>query len=281
MKKQIAKREGFFFTQAELAILIVAMIGLGFVLQAGIAGYTIEKLFPKTQQTTVIVVGQVPEALREMMLSEDFRQAGVVYTTELNPEFLVPGVLDRIDVAIVTGKQACGQATRKTLADFVRAGNSLIVFGDACTKDPEDAGINGWYGGPNELGPTMPARLSASEEGKTSVQVKDKFRILSADHPIFWGITNFNFDGKITLVQPNNAEVLAVFGSPNIEGPNAKPVYAMLEKRHASGGKAIYVAIEPNSLVLREGIGSRNLLLNLLLYAGQKEKKVQIDVRFP
>ncbi|MBI5225608.1 hypothetical protein HY994_00015 [Candidatus Micrarchaeota archaeon] len=208
--------------------------------------------------------GGIPYEIRHQSLgaliqSEDFRIAGIQYAADIKQEFLVPGVLDHFDVVMLYNATVCDRTVRQVLADFVEKGGQLVVFGDACTR-VVDSSQTGWSIGNNRFGEMMPAVF----QGVQDVDVK--LKIYAIDHPIFNGIKNSQVNGYVSLVKPSaNATVLAFLNSSDVESGNA--LYGILEKPFGKG-RVVYFAYDPFPGILLGG--SRNLLMNLLLYLDKK-----------
>ena len=199
------------------------------------------------------------QSLNNLIQSEDFRIAGIQYVADINPEFLVPGVLDGFDVVLLYNATVCDRTARQVLADFVEKGGKLVVFGDACTR-VVDSPQTGWSIGNNRFGEMMPAVFHGSRD------VFAKLKIYASGHPIFNGIANTYINGSVSWVQPSaNATVLAFLNSSDVESGNA--LYGILEKPYGKG-RVVYFAYDPFPSVGQGG--SRNILLNLLLYLGRR-----------
>ncbi len=199
------------------------------------------------------------KGLGALIQTEDFRIAGIQYVANLKAEFLVPGVLDHFDVVMLYNTTVCDRTARQVLADFVEKGGRLVVFGDACTR-VVDSSQTGWSIGTNRFGEMMPAVF----QGVRNVDVK--LKNYAIDHPIFNGIRNMQVNGSISLVQPlANVTILAFLNSSDVESGNA--LYGILEKPFGKG-RVVYFAYDPFPGILLGG--SRNEILNLLLYLGRR-----------
>ncbi|MBI5036331.1 hypothetical protein HZC09_03220 [Candidatus Micrarchaeota archaeon] len=226
-------------------------------------------LFP-SPQIKVVVIGQSSQQMKDMLISEDFRQNGITYVTDLRQDFIVPGVLDNMDIIILQGGQICDRTPRKTIADRVKAGGKLIVIGDACIRVNEDPNAVGWDIGIGSLGDVVPVTYRGvlfheRQPTKGSVDVAGgKFKIVAPSHPMFNGILNYQFSGRVTEVLPNqNAKVLAYIDS--VGGmPTAPATFGIIESQGLLAGKTMYFSFDPATNIA--GVGSRNMLLNTLLY---------------
>ncbi len=197
--------------------------------------------------------------LLDLLNMEDFRLAGVDPVVGLWQDSLVPGVLNPFDTVILYNATFCDRTARQVLADYVLSGGNLIVVGDACTR-VVDSPRSGWDVEPS-LQSVMPAAFG------TVQPVDSKLKIFAFDHPLFNGIKNYVVSQDVAFVMPDkNATVLAFINSSDVQSGNA--VYAILEKKSGLG-KVMYFAYAP---IFYGGSGSRNLMLNLLLYLGNRKK---------
>ncbi|MBI4361344.1 hypothetical protein HY572_06255 [Candidatus Micrarchaeota archaeon] len=225
-------------------------------------------LFP-APKINVYIVGKASEPLKLMLQSEDFRIAGVTYVADFRQDFIVPGVLDDADVVVLQGSRVCDRTARKVIADRIKAGGKLIVVGDACTTVSDDVNAIGWDIGIGSLGDVVPVTYRAvlfhePVNTRGSVDVSGgKFRIVSVDHPMFNGIKNFVFSGRVIEVLPNaNSKVLAYIDSVGGR-PTSPATFGIIESQGLVAGKTLYFAFDPGTT---QTGGSRNMVLNTLLY---------------
>ncbi|MDP2717461.1 MAG: hypothetical protein Q8P02_01825, partial [Candidatus Micrarchaeota archaeon] len=199
------------------------------------------------------------QGLGALLQSDDFKMLGIRGIPGLKAEFLVPGVLDSFDVVVLYGEPVCDRTARTQLADFVKKGGRLVVVGDACTRLVESPDAVGWDVAGTGLSDVMPARYLGSQN------VASKLKFYDIDHPIFNGIKNTLLDGRVALVEPaQDALVLAFINSSDVQSGNA--LYGILEKS-TKKGRVVYFAYDPLPAL---GGGSRNLILNVLLYLGPR-----------
>lgn len=243
-----------------LAIFIAGKIGLVDLHGIPVVG----SLFP-APTIKIGVVGKISPYLKEYLIAEDFRQAGVNYISDIPQEVIYPGVLDQFDIIILQGEKYCDRTARKVIADAVKAGKKLIVVGDACTKVHDDETVRGWEIGIGSLGDVMPVSYAGVMGGelvpsRIEAYPGGRFKCIDRGHPICpAGQLNFDFTGALMQVIPKtNSEPIAMvtsFGGV----PTAPATYAIIESKGLLMGKTMYFAYDP-------GMGPRNMLLNALLY---------------
>lgn len=207
-------------------------------------------------QTRVWIVSDNPTGLADLVQADDFKIAGIQYGAYLKPEFLVPGVLDGgFDEIFLYQAPVCDRTARQVLADYVQNGGKLVVIGDACTR-VVDSDQTGWNIGNNHFTDVVPAVFDGT------LPVESKLKIYAIEHPVFNGIKNQPLHQTIALVRPTaNATVLAFINSTDVESGNS--LYGILEQPYGKG-RVVYFAYDPVPGV--EYGGSRNLVLNLMLY---------------
>jgi len=221
-------------------------------------------LFP-APYLKVMAVGQASPGLTALLTAEDYRVAGVSYAGSIAQEAIYPGVFNNIDIIVLQNERGttCDRTARKTIADAVKAGKKLIVIGDACTRVSDDPNALGWDVGIGSLGDVMPVRyggvIAHERTGQGYTWADGRFKIIAQDSPIFNGILNFGFTGKLVNVFPNaNSNVLAyvdMYGGK----PTSPATYAIVESTGFMSGKTVYFAFDPSTT-------SRNMFLNTLLY---------------
>src|SRR3989338_3414963 len=226
-------------------------------------------LFPQPQ-IKVVVIGQTSPEMKALLQAEDFRHAGILYVTDLRQDFILPGTLDNMDIIILQGGQTCDRTARKVIADRIKAGGKLIVVGDACIRVNDDPNALGWEIGIGSLGDVIPVTYKGvlfheRQPTRGSVDIAGgKFKIIAPDHPMFNGIVNYGFNGRATEVLPNsNAKVLAFIDTVGGR-PTSASTFGIIESQGLIAGKTMYFAFDPGTT--QSGSGSRNMLLNTLLY---------------
>ncbi|HEV8290043.1 MAG TPA: hypothetical protein VGQ00_03785 [Candidatus Norongarragalinales archaeon] len=243
---------------AILAIFVAAKFGV--INLSGVP--VIGGLFPASV-IKVAVIGQASPGLEGYLRSDDYRAKGVVFFT-LRPDDIYKDLLNNYDIIILQGDQYCKRITRDEIANRVKAGAGLVVVQDACTRVRGDPSVLGWGLGP--LGDVMPATyggVTAEPELPNREFVQGKVTIIQFDHPIFGGVKNFFFNGRVVPVNPApNSQPLALI---DLGSTNAPSVFAIIEKPSVVGGKAVYYAFDPGST-------SKEMMLNTLLYLkGRKQ----------
>jgi hypothetical protein len=255
-----------------IPLILIVILGVFIAGKFGIVNLSsvpvVGSLFPASK-INVVVIGKASEELKLMLQSEDFRIAGVQYTPDLRQDFILPGVLDGFDVIILQGSAVCDRTARKVIADRVKAGGKLIAVGDACIRVNDDPNAIGWDIGIGSLGDVIPVTYRGVlfhevVNARGSVDVSGgKFHVVAIDHPMFNGIKNFAFSGRVTEVLPNaNAKVLAYIDSVGGR-PTAPATFGIIESQGLLAGKTLYFGFDPGTTSTG---GSRNMVLNMLLY---------------
>ncbi len=221
----------------------------------------------------ILIFGNDPD-LFQLLGSAEFQGVGginvrpVQYQIDDTAQFLVKN--PNIKVIILSGEQYCPPAFRKAVADRVRAGASMIVIGDACTKVRGDATVIGWNVGINSLGSVMPVEIGGLSTRKQPIVTYDAsgtFRITQPDHPIFGGgpsggQKDFAFSEQVTDVTPKaNAEVLGQIDT----GYGNRNLYAIIEGKSFPAGKVMYFTFNPAKTP------TPLLVRNTLLYMSNKQ----------
>ena len=254
------------YGESLIPLILIVVLGL-FI--AGKFGYidlhsmpVVGSLFP-APYIKVVTVGRASHQFEYLIQSENMRVAGISYAGSISPDALVPGSLNNFDIIVLQGSTTCDRVARQAITERVKGGGKLVVIGDACTRVTDDPNALGWDIGIGLLGDVMPVRyggvLMHEKTGQTRVLADGKFKIISPDHQMFNGITNFAFSGTLTNVFPNsNANVLAYIES--YLGKSTSPAtYGIVESQCLFSGKTVYFAFDP-------GTTSREMMQNMLLY---------------
>jgi hypothetical protein len=240
-----------------LAVFIAGKIGILDLHGIPVVG----ALFP-APSIKVAVVGHASPYLKEYLTTETYRVAGVQYVGDIPQEVIYPGVLNNVDIIILENERYCDRTARKVIADAVKAGKKLIVVSDACIRVHDDDTVYGWDLGIGSLGDVMPVKprgVIAHERVPVEPALGGRFKIVSPEHPIFNGVTNFDFTGPFFQVVPtSNSEVLA-FVTAYGGRPTAPSTFAIVESKGMLMGKTLYFTFDP-------GTGPREMFLNALLY---------------
>ncbi|MBI3588402.1 hypothetical protein HY995_04280 [Candidatus Micrarchaeota archaeon] len=251
---------------AVLAIFLAGRFGLIDMSSVPVVG----QLFPSPQMK-VAVIGHASQDMRNLLTSEDFRVAGVVYVGDIDQKVVYKNVLNSFDIVILQGDPVCDRTARKTVADKVKAGGRLVVVQDACTRVSDDRAAIGWDIGIGSLGDVMPVIIGGVThefEPFQTTPVDGKFKIIGVDHPMFNGVKNFQFHSTVTgitsLNPKGNGEPLAFIDASSLGKVTAPTLFAIVESKGFVGGKTMYFAFDP-ATVAQEGSG-RNMFLNTLLY---------------
>ncbi|MCX6767951.1 MAG: hypothetical protein NTY90_04475 [Candidatus Micrarchaeota archaeon] len=262
------EQKSYFESTIPLILIIILAVFLagkfGFLNLSAVP--VVGSLFPAAS-IKVAIVGKASPELKAMLTLEEARTRGIVLADwNMKQESIYPGTLNNIDVIILQAYQGegiyCDRTARQAITERVKAGGKLIVIGDACTRVHEDPAAVGWEVGIGLLGDVMPVTVGGVTKDKQLIQTypsEGKLKIVSVDHPLFNGITNFYFSGAMTDVVPkSNAGVLAYLdvGSSQVTAP-AK--FAIIESTGLLTGKTMYFSFDP-------GTASRNMLYNTILY---------------
>jgi hypothetical protein len=247
---------------AILAVFIAGRFGLVDLHSVPVVG----SLFP-APAVKVAVVGRATADIKALLTAEDYRLAGIFYAGDISQTAVVPGTLNPFDIIILQGSPVCDRTARKAITDRVKAGGKLIVIGDACTRVTDDPNAIGWDIGIGLLGDVMPVSyggvLAHERVSETQTYPQGRFKIISPDHPIFSGIVNFNFEGKVINVRPNPYSSPLAYIDAYGGSAVAPATFAIVESKGLMGGNVLYYAFDPTSAT------SRNLFMNSMLYLGK------------
>lgn len=254
-----------------IAILAVFLAGkFGIIPLEGIP--ILNQIVPPSD-VGILIFGKDP-ALFQLLGSAEFQGIGginarpVPYPIEDNSQYLVKS--SNIKIIILSGEQYCPPAFRKAVADRVRAGASLMVIGDACTKVRGDATVIGWNVGINSLGSIMPVEIGGLTTRRQPIVTYDAtgtFRIVDPNHPIYGsgpsgGQKDFAFSEEVTEVTPKaNSEILGQIDT----GYGNRNLYAVIEGKSFPAGKVMYFAFNPAKTP------TPILVRNTLLYLSNKQ----------
>ena len=266
MVKNTRKRGQQSYGESLIPLVLILVLA---VFIAGKLGYVdlhsmpvVGSLFP-APYIRVLVIGSASPQLEYNLKAETMRMAGITYAGSINQEAVVPGSLNSFDIIILQGATVCDRTARSAIASRVKAGGKLIVVGDACTRVNDDPNALGWDIGIGLLGDVMPVTyggvLMHEKTGQSRVYADGMFKIISSDHPMFNGITNFQFSGTLTNVYPtSNSNVLAYIDT-YMGKPTSPATFGIIESQGFLSGKTMYFAFDPGST-------SREMLQNTLLY---------------
>ena len=260
------------FQESAIPIILIAILAIFVAGKFGIIDMSgvpvLNSIFP-APKITVGVVGRASQDMKNLLASEDFRVAGVMYAGDIDQKVVYPGTLNNFDVIVLQGDSVCDRTARKAVADRVKAGGKLIVIQDACIRVSDDRAAYGWDVGIGSLGDVMPVvggGVTKELEVLQTAPVDGKLKIIDGEHPVFNGVKNFGFHSTVTAITipKPNSNILAYIDASSIGKVTAPSLFAIVESKGLFSGKTMYFAFDP-ATVAQQGTG-RNMFLNTLLY---------------
>ncbi|MBI2446067.1 hypothetical protein HYV43_06785 [Candidatus Micrarchaeota archaeon] len=226
----------------------------------------------------VLLVGQPSGALQTLLESEDFRLEDIRMIKTADQSQVRPEDYSDADVVIFQGQEHCPQALdsfvgylEKNPPALWRPTPNQLFFGNACSRIP-GSNLTGWKALLQEkTGPADIAQYYSLGQGPLP-QLERGYLIVTTEHRIFNGIKNDYVNrpvlyrtyptwtlAQVTLQRPDNTQYLdGNFSQGNI----------IALQEGGFGGTALYVGFEP--AYDSQSIGSRNLVLNSLLYLANR-----------
>ncbi len=226
----------------------------------------------------VMIVGQPSGALQTLLNSEDFRLAGIRWIKTADQGQVQPEDFAGADVVIFQGQEFCPQALDEFAQfledhppDVFRRPPNQLLFGNACSRVPANPLI-GW----NALLWDKTIHNDLAQYYTIGQDALPRFErgymVVTTDHRVFNGIKN-DYVTNAVLYRTYPTWVLAQVADERpmqpqyIDGSFSKGNIVVLQE-NGYGGTALYVGFEP--AYDADSIGSRNLVLNALLYLGDR-----------
>lgn len=224
----------------------------------------------------VMVVGQPSGALETLLNVEEFRLEDIQWVKTVEQSQVKPDDFAGVDVVIFQGQEYCPQALDAFVEYLQRNPPNLLArppnqlfFGNACSRTPESQWV-GWKAllfektYDNDI-----AQYYTIGQDKLP-RLERGYMVITNNHRIFNGIKNDDVTRPV-LYRTYPTSVLAQVAEKRptqaqyLDGDFSQGNIVVLQEG-GYGGTALYMGFEPTYDA--ESIGSRNLVLNALLYLG-------------
>lgn len=261
-----------------LAVVVLAVVAVGEF--AIILNQLVLPAFSQVKTIKVLGVGAFSEGLALMLEADDYRIAGIQLQAVLPDSKVTERDLNEADLVIMQGEVYCDNTLeiyvkekKRIAAEWekkriggIPPSRKFLIIGNACSRSAALT-ATGWRAlveekiRREEIALPFVERVYVLADGPLEAkQIAGRLVIENTNHEIFNGIVNYNFDGNVFVFsKAPKFFVLASITDGNVtweqvlEG-NYTGIPAIAE---ISDG--IYFAFDPST-------GSRNLLLNTLLY---------------